>query len=250
MNVTAVERPNVRPFNKSNGVTGDESARGLLVNNRNLHRIDWRLLQAAKVEAAEQVKKAREEVGKGANILAFMDALDRHAVPEEEEASRRVREAQKTAQSCGQCGRRIEDGAPVYIAPKLYTGIAVLVRLPNFHRAPVCADCAPGDITERKTTYGDHAYNVHVDEPCGSCGRPVVLKTTYGLYNRRRRFFCCERCQWTYYNTARNERAARAREKVCEVCGESFTAARADARTCSPACKQKAYRQRKKDGAV
>ncbi len=42
--------------------------------------------------------------------------------------------------------------------------------------------------------------------------------------------------------------AAHTREKVCEVCSEEFTATRAHAKTCSPACKQKGYRQRKESG--
>ena len=40
------------------------------------------------------------------------------------------------------------------------------------------------------------------------------------------------------------------RQKVCEVCGEEFTATRRDAKTCSARCKQKAYRQRKKEGKL
>jgi hypothetical protein len=35
------------------------------------------------------------------------------------------------------------------------------------------------------------------------------------------------------------------RQKVCEDCGEKFTASRRDAKTCSVGCKQEAYRQRK-----
>jgi hypothetical protein len=31
---------------------------------------------------------------------------------------------------------------------------------------------------------------------------------------------------------------------VCEVCGEAFTATQRDAKTCSAACRQKAYRRR------
>jgi predicted nucleic acid-binding Zn ribbon protein len=31
---------------------------------------------------------------------------------------------------------------------------------------------------------------------------------------------------------------------VCEVCGEALTATRGDAKTCSAACRQKAYRRR------
>jgi predicted nucleic acid-binding Zn ribbon protein len=37
------------------------------------------------------------------------------------------------------------------------------------------------------------------------------------------------------------------RQKVCEVCGEEFLATRRDTKTCSDGCKQKAYRQRKKE---
>ncbi len=47
-----------------------------------------------------------------------------------------------------------------------------------------------------------------------------------------------------HHNSIRNERAAKSREKVCEVCGEEFTATRRDAKMCSSACKQKAYRRR------
>ncbi len=32
------------------------------------------------------------------------------------------------------------------------------------------------------------------------------------------------------------------RQKVCEVCGEEFTASRRDAKTCSAGCKQEASR--------
>jgi hypothetical protein len=37
------------------------------------------------------------------------------------------------------------------------------------------------------------------------------------------------------------------RQKICEICGENFTASRRDARTCSFGCKQEASRQRKKE---
>lgn len=47
-------------------------------------------------------------------------------------------------------------------------------------------------------------------------------------------------------NEYRKLRDAVAREKVCEVCEEPFTATRRDAKTCSPACKQKAYRERRR----
>ena len=35
------------------------------------------------------------------------------------------------------------------------------------------------------------------------------------------------------------------RELLCGVCGKDFVAKRSDAKVCSPACRQKSYRQRK-----
>jgi hypothetical protein len=78
---------------------------------------------------------------------------------------------------------------------------------------------------------------------CVACGRKVVLERRRG----RMRVFCSPWCEGTYYNRRRSKREQYLREKVCEVCGEEFTATRRDAKTCSPACKQKAYRRRKGD---
>ena len=49
-----------------------------------------------------------------------------------------------------------------------------------------------------------------------------------------------------HHNKARSARAAAARaDKTCEACGRPFTPKRVDARTCSPACRQKLYRLEK-----
>ncbi len=42
----------------------------------------------------------------------------------------------------------------------------------------------------------------------------------------------------------------RARRKPCEVCGGVFVAKRNDAKRCSAACRQKAYRGRRNRGAL
>ena len=63
-----------------------------------------------------------------------------------------------------------------------------------------------------------------------------------------RRTFCSDRCQQAYQNQLRKDKRAEERKKVCKVCGEEFTATRRDAKTCSKACKQQAYRGRKKEG--
>jgi predicted nucleic acid-binding Zn ribbon protein len=75
----------------------------------------------------------------------------------------------------------------------------------------------------------------------------VYLLTPSQMY----RTFCSEPCGRAYNNQLqsqlRKEKRAKEREKVCEVCGKGFTATRKDAKTCSPSCKQKAYRQRKSE---
>jgi hypothetical protein len=79
------------------------------------------------------------------------------------------------------------------------------------------------------------------DTYCNWCGRPIVFVTqTKYPEPYRRIMYCSEACREAAAGVE-----AGSREKVCEVCGESFTATRRDAKTCSPACKQKAYRARK-----
>jgi predicted nucleic acid-binding Zn ribbon protein len=56
------------------------------------------------------------------------------------------------------------------------------------------------------------------------------------------RTFCSDKCRWTHHNRERHHRSAAGREKTCEVCDKEFTAARSDAKTCSPKCRQKARR--------
>jgi site-specific DNA recombinase len=61
-----------------------------------------------------------------------------------------------------------------------------------------------------------------------------------------RHYRCCsERCARRRYNRALALASSRARQKVCEVCGSEFVATRSDAKTCSPKCRQAAYRRRR-----
>jgi hypothetical protein len=80
---------------------------------------------------------------------------------------------------------------------------------------------------------------------CEHCER--VVHYHYGREYR----YCSYRCAgvvWVKRAAARRA-SARARVRVkqltCEVCGEAFTAARSDARTCSPACRKRAQRARR-----
>jgi hypothetical protein len=79
---------------------------------------------------------------------------------------------------------------------------------------------------------------------CAHCERPMVSPLDLSAL---RRTFCFGRCEEVYREELREEKKAEARKKVCEVCGEEFTATRRDAKMCSDGCKQKAYRRRKKE---
>lgn len=95
--------------------------------------------------------------------------------------------------------------------------------------------------------------------PCESCGRPVSRRAGRREVSGRHigrwvtpAHACSDRCLHALYDARRPTRteagAARA-HKTCPVCGEAFDGTRRDQVTCSPACRQKAYRRRRRDSA-
>jgi hypothetical protein len=77
---------------------------------------------------------------------------------------------------------------------------------------------------------------------CGHCGREMVfIKETKYSTPYSRRAYCSDYCR-------ENSKRANTAWVVCETCKTSFTPTRRDAKTCSPACRQKAYRQRRASG--
>ena len=79
----------------------------------------------------------------------------------------------------------------------------------------------------------------HTHSRCTGCGR-LLARTSFWPAR-----LCSEDCQRTARNTRRRvERAGH----TCPSCGNAFTPPRADARYCSPACRQKAYRERLASG--
>jgi predicted nucleic acid-binding Zn ribbon protein len=76
---------------------------------------------------------------------------------------------------------------------------------------------------------------------CVMCGKPLSK-------GGGSRSFCSDGCRSAYHNRLRGARiAARRGEKECAGCGKKFRPARSDARTCSPACRQKKYRNSNPD---
>ena len=136
----------------------------------------------------------------------------------------RATEAKATAEVCAKCGRTIQEDEPITVR-KVFAGRGYSV-------AAVCKECA----------------NVEKALPCYWCERPVAMD--YELFASRNRsgIFCCDRCRSKWHNrrhsAIRKANRQRYLAKTCEVCAKEFTAKRVDTKTCSAACKQKAYRDR------
>jgi len=132
--------------------------------------------------------------------------------------------ARLTAECCGACGRALTASETVWMSR---VTIRFKARL-RFWQAPTCGDCRRG-------------RGWLPAEPCGGCGRPVAYRASL---RRRLRIFCSDRCRHRWYNRHRAAASERARRKCCIVCERGFDATRRDALTCSPACRQRAYRTR------
>ncbi|MFJ4623063.1 hypothetical protein [Streptomyces sp. NPDC088812] len=76
-------------------------------------------------------------------------------------------------------------------------------------------------------------------EPCAACGRQVVRNADPLL----KRVTCSHSCSTSL---TRSRNGGKGSGRPCETCGKAVTTGRADSRYCSPACRQKAYRQRAK----
>ncbi len=82
---------------------------------------------------------------------------------------------------------------------------------------------------------------VHLRQYCWVCRRKFLQVESFTGFCHT----CCNACARKIHGRNRRERLARRRTRECEVCGETFTPPRSDAKTCSPACRQKAYRRRR-----
>jgi endogenous inhibitor of DNA gyrase (YacG/DUF329 family) len=142
---------------------------------------------------------------------------------------RTARVAARDGRACGKCGRQLDPAEPVWLVP-IGIGYRITGTFGRW-RAPVCRECAPLSWL--------HLPSVS----CAGCGRGVVYRR---LDSRLLRPACSDRCRWKDRNRRRSEQLAADRIRDCAVCNERFHPAKAGALTCSPACRQKAYRQRLK----
>jgi hypothetical protein len=119
---------------------------------------------------------------------------------------------------CGRCGRDLAADEPVW--PVIYRR--------GRGRVVCCRDCARQ--AEERFDYARR---------CSQCSRVV--------YDQRWIWpcFCSERCRQSHAKAKRS--VARAEQRAgcrCDQCEEVLSADRADARYCSNACRQRAYRAR------
>lgn len=149
--------------------------------------------------------------------------LSRYARPSEHHTWQLAREAQRDARVCGNCGAAIPPDAPIALQ-QLYRGPGAGLG----SELTTCLSCATPWI-ERARPYR---------EACPHCRRQVYRRRFTG------RLFCSDRCRWLAASAKRSARRAVLRTKPCAVCSRSFMPPRRDAVTCSPACRQRAYRQR------
>jgi len=111
----------------------------------------------------------------------------------------------------------------------------------------VCEGCAPDP------SRGDSWWWDSEPQPCQVCERGVVNRVSEARLERGwRHVFCSRDCERRYFQD--RQRRIRRRtldlDKTCDGCTEPFTAARSDARYCSPACRQRAYRLRAEAGEL
>jgi hypothetical protein len=79
---------------------------------------------------------------------------------------------------------------------------------------------------------------------CRACGAEL----TEDLLQRNTRRYCSDSCRYVHHTRKRRSAKAPRHRHACQQCGRDFLAARVDAKTCSPKCRQKAYRQRVSNG--
>ena len=166
---------------------------------------------------AENIRNAAAE-----NIWALFGVTD-----DDRRTRTAVYDAQATAEHCAKCQRPLKPGDPVWRA-SLSLGRNILGGWQTCI-APVCGDCRSDWDRYRSALR------------CEGCRRPV-----HDLeWRPRASCFCSERCAAVARAArARHERRLARSSRSCERCGQTFEPKRADAKFCSVACKQAAYRRR------
>jgi hypothetical protein len=132
---------------------------------------------------------------------------------------------------CHLCQHRFDDNETVFIAKQPYKPGHSIWR-----RFPLCESCAKQQLPAN----GWHSF--YPPKPCGYCERKIAVSC--GASARRRPDFCCDLCASREVSRVSKDIRKRMRKKRCQQCEKDFEGTRADARFCSSACRQQAYRVR------
>jgi transcriptional regulator with XRE-family HTH domain len=174
------------------------------------------------VESAQKGRKREPKVRRRGNEemgIETWEDVERH------------KRSRANASVCVGCGQDIKPGQPIWLLPcriiQPYEGVNIF----NDCQAAGCEECAlrVGVESWRRGN-------------CPSCNRFVYVR------GRSFSFFCSNRCRNRVYGA--RFRAQRRKPKKpqiivpCVVCRRNFAPRRSDANTCSPGCRQKAYRSR------
>ena len=136
------------------------------------------------------------------------------------------------------CEHEIQDGSPVYVwweAEPGRFGPRVLMRRG-------CLECAGAALARKPESLRAFLRQLSGVQPdvaraaCPGCGRALVVVRVARSGPLARVPYCSESC-------ARSRATSRSRN-ACASCGAQFDATRSDARYCSSACRQRAYRLR------
>jgi hypothetical protein len=135
---------------------------------------------------------------------------------------------------CDRCGDPFEAGDVIYRAMAPW-GTSFFGG-PTYWLVPHCRECVRPRWHEVEP------------RPCVTCRRPVMDIRRYGLWAPDYPIACGQRCA---ARAATVRRRVRHEPRACPVCGADFTPRRSDARYCSGACRQRAYRERtSRDGST
>jgi hypothetical protein len=155
---------------------------------------------------------------------------------------------------------RVEHVPPALRCTDCGRAIAGVIYFPGrTHSSPLCERCCRArieaqwddDRAHRREDFGENIGAFDRDaprnrlpsaRPCETCARPVAFQRR----RRARTTFCSHACE----REARNApRRVVHEERVCkrERCANVFTPGRSDQEYCSGACKQRAYRKRKRE---
>lgn len=149
---------------------------------------------------------------------------------------------------CPKCKRPMPPDMPVFYLPcdEVWRAFSPACEHCFERFARSFTDAYAGDINAAKQALlkGRKTVPAFVETPCAECGRSVWKRPRKG----NSRVFCSNECATRFY---RHE-ALRNRNSTlnllvssCNTCGGAIAdKRRGDVRYCSPACRQKAYRQR------